>query len=61
MEEIELTITVDEANTILEALGNLPFKEVFTLVSKIQKQASQQLGKASAAGESASEETPDAG
>mgnify|MGYP003994061241 CR=1 FL=1 len=41
--EINLTLTIDETNLILEALGNLPFSKVFTLISKIQEQASQQI------------------
>ena len=41
--EINLQITIDEANLILEALGNLPFVRVFALIGKIQGQAGQQL------------------
>ena len=36
MRELELKITIDEANLILEGLGNLPFAKVFALVAKIQ-------------------------
>lgn len=43
MNEIKLTITIDEANLVLEALGNQPFVKVFELIGKIQKQAGQQL------------------
>ncbi len=43
MQNITLNISIDEANLILEALGDLPFKKVYPLVSKIQEQASQQL------------------
>lgn len=43
MKEIKLVITVEEANQILEALGNLPFKSVFGLIGKIQNQAAAQL------------------
>lgn len=43
MKEITLTLTVDETNQILEGLGNLPFKEVFQLIGKIQQQAGAQL------------------
>lgn len=43
MKEIQLTLTVDEANLILEALGQMPFKQVFGLVGKIQGQAAEQL------------------
>ncbi len=43
MKEIKLTITVDEANLILEGLGNMPFSKVFTLINKIQQQAAGQI------------------
>ena len=43
MEEISLKITVDDANLILEALGNLSFVKVYALIGKIQEQAGQQL------------------
>jgi len=42
-QEITLTITTDETNLILEALGNLPFVKVYALIGKIQNQASAQL------------------
>lgn len=41
--ELHLSLTIDEANLVLEAVGNLPFHRVFGLVAKIQQQASQQL------------------
>ena len=44
MEEIEFKVTIDEANLILEGLGNLPFAKVYALVAKLQSQASEQLG-----------------
>ena len=44
MKDIHLQLTTDEANLILEALGNLPFVKVYTLIGKIQEQARQQLG-----------------
>ena len=43
MKESNLKLTVDEANLILEALGNLPFNKVFNLIGKIQNQAASQL------------------
>ncbi len=51
MKELTLTVSVDEANLILEALGNLPFAKVFGLVGKIQEQAQQQLNGGDAAAE----------
>lgn len=43
MKEINLVLTVEETNKILDALGNLPFKSVFGLIQKIQNQAANQL------------------
>lgn len=43
MKEIKLTLTIEEANQILDALGNQPFKTVFGLINKIQTQAAAQL------------------
>lgn len=42
MKVLDLKVTVDEANLILEGLGNLPFARVFALVEKIQQQAQAQ-------------------
>lgn len=42
-EQLTLEITIDEANIILDALGNMPFKQVYTLIGKIQEQAGAQL------------------
>ncbi|MEM7370302.1 MAG: hypothetical protein AAF587_16965 [Bacteroidota bacterium] len=44
MQEITLQITIEEANLILDALGSKPFKDVFSLIGKIQQQAGEQLG-----------------
>lgn len=43
MKEITLKISVEEANIMLEALGNLPFVKVYSLIGKIQEQAGQQI------------------
>lgn len=43
MKEISLDLTIDEANLILEALGQLPFIKVYTLIGKLQEQARRQL------------------
>ena len=43
MKNINLQLRIEEANLILEALGNMPFKDVYALIAKIQEQASQQL------------------
>lgn len=43
METIQLTLTLTEANLILDALGEKPFRDVFELIGKIQQQANEQL------------------
>lgn len=43
-EEIVLKLTPQEINLVLEGIGNLPFVKVYSLVGKIQAQASAQLG-----------------
>ncbi|CAG0964807.1 hypothetical protein ANRL2_01171 [Anaerolineae bacterium] len=55
-EEIVLRLTPEEINLLLEGIGNLPFVKVYTLVGKIQAQASAQLG-----GGANPAEPPDAG
>ena len=42
-QEIRLTLTIEEANLILESLGQQPFVKVHQLIAKIQQQASGQL------------------
>lgn len=49
MKEIQLTVTIDEANLILRGIGLLPFAEVYQLVAKLQEQAGRQLKAPSAA------------
>ena len=43
MKTIQLEITVDEANLILEGLGQMPFVKVYELIAKLQEQARSQL------------------
>ena len=45
---IKLELSIEEVNLILEALGDQPFKAVFALVGRLQSQARQQLGDATA-------------
>ena len=40
---ITFQLTIDEANLILQALGNLPFSQVYPIIGKINEQANQQL------------------
>ncbi|MFN8395703.1 MAG: hypothetical protein U0176_13780 [Bacteroidia bacterium] len=43
MENITLSLSIEEVNNILALLGNQPYVQVFGLVQKIQQQASAQL------------------
>ena len=43
MKEINLRLTIDEVNQILEGLGTQPFARVFLLIGKIQASAAAQL------------------
>lgn len=43
VQQLTLTLTVDEVNVILEGLGNLPFNRVFGLIGRLQEQAAPQL------------------
>ena len=52
---INLELTVDEANTILRVLGKHPFEEVVTIINKIKSQGEPQVAAMSA---EKAEETP---
>ena len=43
MKEIDIKLTTEEINIIMEALGNLPFVKVYQIIGKIQEQAGAQL------------------
>ena len=43
MNEINLTLTLEEVNTLLNALGTQPYAQVQPLIAKIQTQGSAQL------------------
>ena len=53
-QSVNLTLTVEEVNTILASLGKHPFEAIFQLVNKIQSQGNAQL----AAVQAAPAETP---
>jgi dihydroxyacetone kinase len=40
---MKYNFTEDESNLILNALGNMPFFQVYQLINNIQKQAQEQL------------------
>lgn len=41
---LTLSLSIEEVNTILNALGGLPYVQVYALVQKIQEQAGAQMG-----------------
>lgn len=47
MEKVKFEVTLDEAKKIFEALGKLPFAEVYELIGKLNDQANQALNSAS--------------
>ena len=40
---IKIELTLDETNAVLQALGNMPYAQVVTLVEKIKEQAIPQV------------------
>ena len=48
MPDLQLALSIDELNLILEGVGNLPFAKVYALVAKIQAQAAAQIKAAQA-------------
>ena len=43
MKDIQLTLSLEEVNSILNALGTQPYAQVQPLIAKIQTQGSTQL------------------
>lgn len=43
MNTIKLEFTIEETNLILEALGQMPFARVYTIIGRIQEIARKQL------------------
>lgn len=54
--ELTLTLSIDDINLMLEALGGLPFARVYALIGRMQEQAAVQLRASEAA--SAGAEAP---
>jgi hypothetical protein len=46
---IQIELTIEETNLILEALGALPFARVYTLIGRIQERARKQIEELAAA------------
>ena len=49
MPDIQLRLSIDDLNLVLEGVGNLPFAKVYALVARIQAQAAEQIQSAQAA------------
>lgn len=47
MSDIKLTLTVDEVNRVLNALGDKPFVQVVDLITKVRTQAEPQVSEKS--------------
>ena len=57
MNEIRLTLTLEEVNSVLNALGTQPYAQVQPLIAKIQTQGSTQLQSSQNGQEQVDEET----
>ncbi len=44
MKDLNLNLNLNDVNTVLRALGTLPYSQVNVLIEKIQQQAKVQLG-----------------
>ena len=49
MSTISLSLTVEQVNLVLAALGNAPYAQVASTIAEIQKQAAPQVQSAPAA------------
>jgi hypothetical protein len=43
MTNIQLDLTIEDTNLILQALGALPFADVYVLIGRIQERARRQI------------------
>jgi hypothetical protein len=43
MKQVQLTLTIEEANKVLEALSQMPFVHVHQLIGKIHESAKNQI------------------
>ena len=44
MKELNLKLSIEDTNTILAALGKMPYAQVYGIIAKINEQANAQLG-----------------
>lgn len=50
MNKLNIQLTIDELNLIIESLGSQPYMRVYNLIGNIQQQATDQLSAAPPAG-----------
>jgi hypothetical protein len=43
MEKVQVTLTIDEVNKILSALGQQPYLQVYELIANLQVQVTKQI------------------
>lgn len=43
MEKIEITLTVNEWNVVMSALGKMPFEQVVSVIGQVKEQAEKQI------------------
>lgn len=43
MQDVTFTVSITEANTVLKALGKLPYEESVSLIQKLQLQGQMQV------------------
>ncbi|ASS49025.1 MAG: hypothetical protein A3D31_05165 [Candidatus Fluviicola riflensis] len=60
MNELKLQLTVAEVNKVIEALGHLPYLQVYELISKLHAQAQEQLSSSPQSNGSVMIDHPDA-
>lgn len=49
MNKLNIQLTIDELNVIIESLGGQPYVRVYDLIGNIQQQATEQLSATAAA------------
>lgn len=57
MDNVTLTVTVDEANVILASLAAQPYQSVASLITKLQEQGQSQITSQPAAAEESASDT----
>lgn len=56
MNKLNIQLTIDELNLIIESLGGQPYMRVYNLIENVQRQATDQLSAAAATAGTAKQE-----